>query len=93
MLSKPTTTKGEMLRFFGVVILATKFEFHYRRSLCWATTAATSKYIPAPLFGRTNLSRNRIDDLWQCIRFSDQPSFRPADMTAEQYCWKLVDVL
>ena len=89
MLSKPTTTKGEMLRFFGVVILATKFEFDNRRSL-WATTA-TSKYIPAPLFGKTNLSRNRFDDLWRCIRFSDQPSVRPADMTAEQFRWKLVD--
>ncbi|KAI2492991.1 Transposase IS4 [Fragilaria crotonensis] len=89
MLSKPTTTKGEVLRFFGVVILATKFEFDDRRSL-WATTA-TSKYIPAPLFGKTNLSRNRFDDLWRCIRFSDQPPVRPADMTAEQYRWKLVD--
>jgi hypothetical protein len=87
ILSRPATTKGEILRFFGVVSLATKFEFDDRRSL-WATTA-TSKYIPAPLFGKANPSRNRFDDLWRCIRFSDQPSVRPADMTAEQYRWKL----
>ena len=55
MLLKPATTKGEVLRFFGVVILATKFEFDNRRSL-WATTAISKYYIPAPLFGKTNLS-------------------------------------
>jgi hypothetical protein len=89
LLSKPATTKGEIVKFFGVIVLATKFEFDDRRSL-WATTA-TSKYIPAPLFGKTMMSRNRFDDLWRCIRFSDQPSVRPSDMTAEQYRWKLVD--
>jgi len=72
-----------------VIILATKFEFDDRRSL-WATTA-TSKYIPAPLLGKTMMSRNRFDDLWRCIRFSNQPSVRPPDMTAEQYRWRLVD--
>jgi hypothetical protein len=34
----------------------------------------TSEYIPAPLFGKTNLSQNRFDDLWRCVRFSDQQS-------------------
>lgn len=60
MLLKPTTTNGKILRFFGVVILATKSEFDDCQSL-WAATA-TSKYIP--LFGKTNLSCNRFDDLW-----------------------------
>ncbi len=72
ILSKPTTTKGVILRFSGMVILALKFEFEDRPSL-WATTV-TSKYIPAPLFGKTNLSQNRFDDLWRCVRFSDQQS-------------------
>jgi hypothetical protein len=72
LLSNPTTTEGDLLRFFGVVILATKFEFDDRRSL-WATTATLTS-IPAPLFGTTNLSQSRFDDLWQCIPFSIQPS-------------------
>lgn len=88
LISKPATSKGEIVKFFGVITLTTKFEFDDRRSL-WATTA-TSKYIPAPMFGKM-MSRNRFDDLWRCIRFSDQPSVRSADMTAEQYRWRLVD--
>jgi hypothetical protein len=88
LLSKPATTKGEIVKFFGIIILSTKFEFDDRRSL-WATEAP-SKYIPTPLFGKL-MPRNRFDDLWRCIRFSEQPSVRPAEMTAEQYRWKLVD--
>ena len=89
LLSKPATSKGEIVKFFGVIILTTKFEFDDRRSL-WATTA-TLKFILAPLFGKMMSSRNCFDDLRRCIRFSDQPSVCPADMTAEQYRWKLVD--
>lgn len=52
--NKEKTTLGELLRFFGVLILASSmFEFQSRRSL-WATTAP-AKYIPAPVFGKTGM--------------------------------------
>lgn len=83
------TTCGELLKFFGILILASKFEFQRKRSL-WSTTAP-SKYIPAPSFGKTGMSRDRFDDLWKCLRWSYQPSERPHEMTSEQYRWMLVD--
>jgi hypothetical protein len=86
---KKKTTKGEILKFFGVILLTTKFEFKSRASL-WSTTAAT-KYEVAPAFGRTGMSRQRFDDLWMCIRFSNQPKVRPPEMSSERYRWKLVD--
>ena len=51
----------------------------------------TNKYIPAPSFGLTGMPQKRFDDLWMCIRFSEQPPNRPSDMTSEQYRWRLVD--
>ena len=52
---------------------------------------STNKYIPAPLFGLTGMPRKQFDDLWMCIRFSDQPCNHPSEMTSEQYRWILVD--
>ena len=37
------------------------------------------------------MSRQRFDDLWMCIRFSNQPKVRPPEMSLERYRWKLVD--
>ena len=88
-MSKCTTTVGEVLKFFGVMILSTKFEFKSRASL-WSTTPS-SKYIAAPSFGTTGMSRMRFDDLWRFIRWSRQPPERPEGMTSEQYRWRLVD--
>ncbi len=65
--NRKITTKGELLWFFGLIILATRFEFSKRSSL-WITIIATSKYIPAPAFGNSGMSRDRFDLLWQCIR-------------------------
>ena len=84
-----TTTRGELFKFFGLLILATKFEFGNRSSL-WRTTA-DFKYIPAPCFGRTGMSRERFDRLWKCLRFSFQPDMRPETMSSETYRWMLID--
>ena len=46
---------------------------------------APSKYTPAPAFGKTGMPRKRFDDIWKCIRWSEQPSTRPDGMTSEQY--------
>ena len=87
--NKLRTTIGEILKFFGVLILTTEFEFGSRRSL-WSSVAP-SKYVPAPCFGKTGITRNRFDDIWAYIRFSDQPGERPDAMSHEKYRWLLVD--
>ena len=56
----------------------------------WSNTS-TNKYIPAPSFGLTGMPWKRFNDLWMCIRFSDQPCNCPSEMTSEQYHWRLVD--
>ena len=89
MARKTYTSAGEIVKFFGVMLLATRFEFGSRASL-WSNVT-TNKYIPAPLFGQTGMPRKRFDDLWMCIRFSEQPPNRPSEMTSEQYRWRLVD--
>jgi hypothetical protein len=87
--NKGPTSTGEMLKFFGVLILATRFEFGTRASL-WNTTSS-SKYIPAPCFGKTGMSKNRFDDLWKCLVWSKQPKERPEDMSHEAWRWMLVE--
>jgi Transposase IS4 len=88
--SAQATTPGEMLKLFGILILMTKFEFTSRASL-WQTVAA-AKYIPAPKFGLTGMSRNRFDDLLSALCWSNQSLVPPEGMSSEQYSrWKLVD--
>ena len=89
MARKNYTTAGDIVKFFGVMLLVTWFEFGSRASL-WSNTS-TNKYIPAPSFGLTGMPRKWFDDQWMCIRFSDQPCNRPSEITSEQYCWRLVD--
>ncbi len=86
---KRMTTKQELLKFFGVIILSTKHEFGSRSSL-WSTEAP-SKYELPPAFGRTGMGRVRFDDLWACLRFSYQPPVCPEEVSSEAYRWSLVD--
>ena len=89
MAKKNYTTAGEIVKFFGVMLLVTRFEFGSRASL-WSNMS-TNKYIPAPSFDLTGMPRKQFNDLWMCIRFSDQPRNHPSEMTSEQYRWRLVD--
>ena len=89
MARKNYTTAGEIVKIFGVLLLVTLFEFGSWASL-WSNTS-TNKYIPAPSFGLTGMPRKQFDDLWMCIRFSDQPRNCLSEMTSEQYHWRLVD--
>jgi hypothetical protein len=86
---KPMLSKGELLKFFGILILMTKFEFMSRRHL-WSTTA-TSKYLPPPSLGKTGMSKNRFENIFRYIRWSDQPSVRQQSLSSEQYRWSLMD--
>ena len=89
MARKNYTMAGEIVKFFGVMLLVTWFQFGSRASL-W-TNMSTNRYIPAPSFGLTGMPQKWFNDLWMCIRFSDQPCNRPSEMTSEQYHWRLVD--
>ena len=75
---KNYTTAGEIVKFFGVMLLVTRFEFGSRASL-WSNMT-TNKYIPAPSFGLTGMPRKRFDNLLMCIWFSEQPLNRPSDI-------------
>eukprot|EP00978_Attheya_sp_CCMP212_P020223 scaffold57618_cov57-Attheya_sp.AAC.1 len=85
---KKPTAKGEILKFFGMLILITRFKFS-RRSSLWSNVAP-SKYIPAPALGKTGMSRQRFDHIMKNIRFSKQPEKRPEGMSSETYRWKSV---
>jgi Transposase IS4 len=84
------TSKGELLKFFGIMILTTRYEFNNRSDL-WSDHPPTKYESAAQLGRRTGMSRKRFDDLWTCIRFSMQPDDKPEDITSETYRWMLVD--
>jgi hypothetical protein len=75
---------GDLLKFFGILILITKFKFGNRSSL-WSSRAEC-RYIPAPRFGdTTGMPRHRFDDIWRALTFSEQPPERPHGMSSERY--------
>jgi hypothetical protein len=80
---------GEFLKWFGVLILITRFEFGNRRD-SWSKTAP-SKYIPAPDFGATGMKRHRFEDIMRHVRWSDQPDKRAEGMGFKKHQWLLVD--
>ncbi|KAI2491610.1 Transposase IS4 [Fragilaria crotonensis] len=83
------TNTSELLKFFGIIILSTKFEFTSRSSL-WSTVAP-SKYRPAPQFGLTGMSKHRFEELFRAIRFSNQPPVQGDGVSSEAYRWMLID--
>ena len=83
------TTPGEILKWISVLILSTRYEFDIRRKL--SSRTLLSKYIPAPSFGKTGMSRNRFDTLWENVRSRYQPAVRPDGMSSERYRWMFVD--
>jgi Transposase IS4 len=88
----PRLTKGELLKFFGILILITRFEFGERASL-WANQSRC-KYIPAPNLGeKTGMSHDRFHSNFRYLQWSDQPIIRPNGTSSEEFRWKLVDGL
>ena len=59
------TNKGEIIKWLGIIILATRFEFGDRASL-WSTVSK-SKYRSAPDFDKTGMNRHRFDMLWRHV--------------------------
>ena len=81
---QPKTTKGEILKWLGILLLITRFEFGNRRDL-WAEKSS-SKYVPAPAFGRrTGMARDCFEALLCHCIWSQQPAVRPKGMSHEAY--------
>ena len=72
-----------------VMVLATRFEFGTRASI-WSRTQS-SRFVPAPNFGRTGMSRTHSDKLWRYLVWSSQPAVCPPGMLSERYRWMLCD--
>lgn len=83
------TDIGELLKFFGVVVLSTRFEFCSRREL-WSRRPR-GKYVPAAAFGATGMSRDRFDEIFSNLRFCRPPPSCPHGMSSEDYRWMMVD--
>mmetsp|Transcript_33176 Transcript_33176/g.50057 ORF Transcript_33176/g.50057 Transcript_33176/m.50057 type:complete len:86 (+) Transcript_33176:485-742(+) len=70
--------------------MGTRFEFGKRAEL-WADICK-SRFKEPPNFGaKTGMSRNRFDNMWSAIRWSDQPVDRPDGMSPGRYRWRLID--
>jgi hypothetical protein len=84
---KTATSAGEVLKFIGVPIVATRFEFGNRHDI-WSTTGA-NRLLNGPNFrAKTGMSRNRFDKFWSCMMFSDQTDQRENESSVQQR-WKL----
>ena len=85
---KKGTSVSEILRFFGILVLMTRFEFGNKLDL-WRTEPS-SKYTAAPCFGRTGMGRDRFVDILRHVRFSWQPDTQ-GELTSVQWRWALVE--
>jgi Transposase IS4 len=83
------TTSSEVLKYIGIMVLATRCQFSNRRDL-W-NTVPSSPYEIAYNFGRTGMTRHRFDILHCNMRYSRQLEDRPLGMSSECYRWMLVD--
>ncbi len=82
---KSVTNGSEILKFFGTIVLMSRFEFGPRRDL-W-NSVSKNKYISAPNFGQI-MPYHRFESLRTCIRFSNN-GLRDDDGAPNR--WGLVD--
>ena len=85
----PLMTEGEMLKFFGILVLMTRVRCRNRKD-CWGTRSKY-KYQPTVNFAETGMTRHRWDDIWSAIRFSHQPEEKPPEMSNADWRWMLID--
>lgn len=87
-MGKPSTSVGEMRRFFGILVLAARYEFGARADL-WASKPA-SKHIDTPASGReTGVPRDRFDAIWRALAFREQLD-GITETSSTQRRWSLV---
>ena len=90
LAGKPTTTMGELLKWMGVTLLMTRFEFGNRATL-WSDDSG-SQYVPAANIGtRTGMSHERYDLIQQHMAWSFHPLHKPQGMSSENHRWMHVD--
>ena len=82
-----STTCGEVLRFFILLVLMTRFEFGSRRDF-WSKTSRT-KYCMLPNFTET-IGRTRFDALYSCLAYSTQPD-EDACLSSVEHRWALIN--
>ena len=75
-------TTGEILKFIGIIILMSKFEFCKGRDL-WTNTSQF-RYFSAPALVKTVMARKRFDLLWLWMVWSDQLEIGPETMKHSQ---------
>ena len=78
-----------MIKWFGIMILATRFEFGDRARL-WSTVSQ-SKYKSAPAFGKNGMNRHRFDILWRHVRWIHHPDMWDEVTSHETHWRKLVE--
>jgi hypothetical protein len=81
---------GDLLKFFGICMLITKFEFGSRSEL-WSRDTRCAYILVAALGESTGMGRNRFDEIWSCLTFSNQVGEQPEWMSHAAFCWQLVD--
>ena len=78
-----------MMKWFGIIILATCFEFGDRASLWYIVSK--SKYMSAPAFGKTGMNMHRFDILCRYVRWIHQPHVQGGGSSHEAHRWKLFE--
>ena len=84
-------TRQELLRFIGVCTLISTINFRGARRNLWEGGNTISEFLPTINLKGTGMTRNRFEDIWSAIRWSDQPPAQPEGMSSERYRWMLVD--
>ena len=87
MESSADKTAGEVLKFFGAMILLTGMKFSSRREV-WSTTSDCES-IPAMSFGQV-MPLHRFETMLRCVRFSYQAE-EHEDCSASEYRWQLCE--
>jgi Transposase IS4 len=74
----------ELLKFLGVLISITRFEFSNRRDL-WSPNS-NNQFIPTLAIGMTTrMAKHQFDILLASMTFSDHPETQPKGMSSEKY--------
>ena len=81
---------AEFLRWFGVVLLISCYEFSMQREL-WAARTHSKFLHPVELGQATGMLWQKYDNIWICLHLSFQLDTRPDNVPSEEYCWMLVD--
>jgi Transposase IS4 len=88
IFKKPHLTTGDLLKFLGILIMGTRYEFGHRADL-WRTEAG-NRILQVPAFGTKNgMPRKRFEDIWSSLTFSRQAE-RGDDEGSVAHRWRLV---